>query len=353
MSLVKNSTIVLTGVMISNGLAYSFHFIAGRTLGPDEYGVFGSLMALFMLAALPATALSSAITKYTARFHHEEDLGRIAVFRKTMQTHVFIFSSVLLALAVVFSRMIADYLNIDSVIPVIIVGVSLVFSMLLPVNRGILQGMKKFQVFSVNSIIEAGARMLFLVVFLKVGLGVNGAILSYGLAFFVAFLSVFPYIKETKAARTVEDEIDIKPVYRFVMQVLMVTIVMQSILNVPSLVIKHYYSNEFTGDWTAALNLARLSLFVTAAISMVMFPEIARERDVHVKRKIFYKASLLVFVATAGMALVFFLFPKLMIMGLYGKAYLGAVPILQGMGIAMVGFGMLQLRLDYFLAKLE
>ena len=63
MGLVKNSSIVVAGIIISNLLAFVFHIYVGRVLGPAEYGVFGALMALFLIIALPAGAISSAITK--------------------------------------------------------------------------------------------------------------------------------------------------------------------------------------------------------------------------------------------------------------------------------------------------
>lgn len=353
MSILRNSTIVIAGVIVSNLLAYAFHFIAARMLGPQDYGVFGALMSLFLLIALPAGALSFAITKYTARFNYEKELGMIAVLRRKIQNDILVFSGIILLLIIIFARVIANFLKISSVIPVIIIGVTLAFTLLLPVNRGILQGMQRFFVLSVNTVIEALARVVLLVLFLFWGYGVNGAILAYGLAYLIAFLWIFPYIKETKGTITVTKKIDIKPIYKFIFQVLTVNMILQSILNIPSLLIKHFYSSELTGNWTAALNLARLSLFLVTSISLVMFPEISKEKDVVAKKKIFYKSTILALIATILMAMVFFFIPQFLIQCLYGKSFYGAVPILKFMGFAMIFFGLLQLRMDYFLAKLK
>jgi len=353
MSLVRNSTIVIFGVIVSNLLTYLFHLIAGRVLGPADYGVFGALMALFLLTALPASALSFAISKFTSRFYSENSLGSIAQLRKEMQTNVLIFSLIMLTLIILFSQTIADFLKIKSTLSVIVVGIALVFALLLPVNRGVLQGMKKFKVLSWNLIIEAFSRLALLGIFLYLGLGIKGAVLAYGLAYSVAFFIIFRSIKETREQVSFAEKIEIKPVYRFIFQVMLANIFLQSIINIPSLLIKHFYSSEFTGNWTAALNLARLSLFIVSAISLVMFPEIAKEKDTVVKKKIFYKSTLLVLGATSGMAILCFFIPQLLIQGLYGKSFLGAVPILKCMGFAMIFFGLLQLRMDYFLASLK
>ncbi|MCS3799951.1 oligosaccharide flippase family protein [Niastella sp. OAS944] len=353
MSLLKNSTIVVAGVFVSNLLAYGFHFVAGRLLGPQDYGVFGALMSLFLLVALPAGALSFAITKFTARFNFESELGMIGVLRKKIQNDVLVFSGIILLLIVVFANFIASFLKIHSNTPVIIIGITLAFSLLLPVNRGILQGLQKFLHYSWNTVIEAFIRLILLVSFLFLGMGVNGAILAYGLAYFIAFLWIFPYIKETKDVTTATRKIDIKPIYKFIFQVLTANMILQSVLNIPSLLIKHFYSSEITGNWVAALNLARLSLFLVTGISLVMFPQISKEKNAILKKKIFYKSTFLVLIATSGMAIAFFFIPQFLIQSLYGKDFDGAVPILQYMGFAMIFFGLLQLRMDYFLASLK
>ncbi len=353
MSLLKNSTIVIAGVVISNLLAYVFHFIAGRMLGPEDYGEFGALMALYLIVALPVASLAYAISKFTARFNTGNELGKIALLRKKMQNDILIFSCLMLFLIIVFSKMISNFLNITSAVSIIIVGFTLVFALLLPVNNGILLGMKKFRALSMNAIIEAFARLVLLLVFLYLGYSVNGAILAYGIAYFIAFLWTFPYLKEIRVAAMSVDKIEVKPIYKFIFQVLLVNIIVQSILNIPSLFVKHFYSSEFTGYWTAALNIARISLFITGAISLVIFPEIAGEEVVQIRKKIFEKAALLALIASSGMALIFFTMPQLFIKILYGSSYLDAVPILEWMGIAMIFIGLFQLYANYYLAKLK
>jgi len=310
-------------------------------------------MALFVMVALPAWALNSAVTKFTSRFYAENRLTEIAVLRKKMQKDVLIFSAAILLIIILCSPWIADFLKIPSALPVIIIGFTLVFALLMPLNRGILQGMKKFRILSVNTIIEAGARLVLLAFFLFLGQGVIGAILAYGLAYFIAFLAVFPNIKETKTGIISTEVAPIKPVYIFILKVLLANLLIQSMINVPSLVIKHLYTDEFTGYWTAALNIARLSLFVTTAISMVMFPEIAGEQDQQNKKKIFNRAALLVLFTSLGAAIVFFTIPGFLLQMLYGSSFEGAVPLLEWMGFGMIFIGLLQLRVDYFLAQLK
>jgi O-antigen/teichoic acid export membrane protein len=343
----------MVGVVVSNLLAYVFHFVAGRMLGPEDYGEFGALMALFILVGIPASILGSAVTKFTSRYHSEDKLGIISLFRKKIMKIALILSSILLGGFVLLAHNIASFLKIDSANSIIIVGITLAIAVLLPINRGVLQGMKKFKVLTWNSILEAFSRLALLVILLYLGYSVNGAVLAYGLAYLVAFLFVFPYIKETKVAVTDFEKIEMKPIYRFILMVFVVSIFIQGLINAPSLFVKHYYSAQFTGYWTAALTIARTSLFVSGAISLVMFPEISREKDPLMRKKFFNKAAILVVAGLSAMAFIQFIIPQFIIKILYGPAYIGAAPILQWMGFAMILIGLIQLRADYFLAKLK
>ena len=82
MSLLKNSTIIIIGIIISNILAYIFHIYVGRVLGPADYGVFGALMALFMIIALPTGAISFAVTKFISKFNVNKEYNKICFLAK-------------------------------------------------------------------------------------------------------------------------------------------------------------------------------------------------------------------------------------------------------------------------------
>ncbi len=353
MNLLKNTTIIIVGNVIANVLAYAFHFIAGRMLGPEQYGEVGSLMALFTLVAMPASALAGSISKFTSRFFVDEEYSKIAALRSRTQRDVLLFSGIVIIVFAVFSSYIANYLKIDSVFPIIIVGITLLFSLLLTLNRGVLQGLKKFKAISWNSIIEAFARLVLLALFLYFGGSVSATVMAYGFAYFIAYLLVFPLIKEVSMATTEGDLIDMKSVYRFSIQVFLVNIIFQTLTNLPSLFIKHYYSNEFNGYWTAALNIARISQFVTGAISMVMFPEIVAEKNHQLRTKIFQKSMFFVFLSSSAVTLVMFLMPQVILQVLYGNKFLGAAQLLGWMGLAMAFIGSIQVWINYKLAKLD
>lgn len=348
-SMLKNSSIVVAGIIISNILAYVFHIYVGRSLGPAEYGVFGVLMALLTIISLPAGAISSSSTKYIAKYNIQKKQGQIGLLRRNLSVKIITYSLIVFLVIILFSKPIANYLNIESQISVVLVGLASIFALMLPINRGVLQGMKKFKAYSVNTILESIIRLVLVLLFIYAGLKADGAILAYGLAYFFAFLLIFPLTKEVHPDNK-NEKLASPNFLKFAILVLIVSLIIQGIINIPTIFIKHYLTAEFTGLWTAALTLARISLFVVGGIILVMFPEVAETSHPKDKIAIFKKALIMTLVASVGVAIVFWIAPQPFIQILYGSEFLGAVPILKWMSVAMIGVATLQLSLNYWLA---
>lgn len=350
MGILKSSSIVVVGIIISNVFAYVFHIYVGRSLGPVDYGVFGALISLLTILSLPSSAIGSAVTKFSAKFSSKKQYSKIGALRKKMQNKMLMLGAILLLFIIMLSQNIADYLQIESNIPVIVMCTSLFFALISPVNRGVLQGLKKFKVYSWNGILESVVRLILVVVLLLMGFGINGSLIAYGLAYGIAFLAIFPFIKETNTGKK-NKEGELRGVYRFALFVLFVNLSLQGIINLPTIFIKHFLTAEFAGYWTAALTLSRSTLCVIGGIVIVMFPEVAEKTNKKEQKQIFKKALFLTLLASIGIALIFWLIPNIFISLLYGKEFLGAVPILRWMGVAMIGISLLQLRMNYWLAK--
>ena len=347
MSLLKNSTIVVAGIIISNLLAYVFHFVVGRILGPADYGVFGALFAIFMILTIPMSAISSGVSKFTARFVSKKEDSKIDSLLYKIFIGIIVYSLIIFVLAVVLRDFIANYIDVGPNTLIILVAFSAIVSLFCSISRGYLQGIKSFGVYSCSLIFESTIRLVIVLLLFAIGFGAGGAIVAFGAGYFITFLALIPFIKIKKAKK----RINITGVYRFIFLVLVTNLLIHLLINAPTIFIKHYFSSEFTGLWTAALTIARISLFVTSAIALVMFPEVASRENHKDKKQIFNKSFLLTLVSSVGIAIAFFLFGKFAILLLYGSAYLPAVPILVGLGIAMIFLSLLQLWLNYWLAK--
>ena len=69
----KDNFILFSGLFILNILGYFFHFYAGRKLGPEDYGIFGSLLSLIYIILMPLNSLQTIISKFVSNFKVKND----------------------------------------------------------------------------------------------------------------------------------------------------------------------------------------------------------------------------------------------------------------------------------------
>ena len=348
-SLFKHSSIMFSSIMIANIFAYLFHIFMARYLGPASYGELGSLLAIFMILSVPIGTIQTVITKHISRFHNRNEDGKVGSLIFSSIKKLFYYGLFAFILVSVLSPFIASFLKIDSSIPVIIVGFTVLFSVLLPVNRGALQGLQKFNALAVNNVLEAVFRLLLGIVLVFFGLGVNGALIAFGLGYFVAFLIAFISLKKYFDKR--DGNINVKEIYRFTLPVFLAVLFINLIVNLPTVFIKHYYTAEFTGYWSVSLTLARIILFISGSTSTVMFSKISSSENINEIKRIFKQSLLYVAISSLLISLTFFFFSKSILLILFGNNYLPAEGILRWLGFGISLVALLVVYINYWLAN--
>src|SRR3989344_1285742 len=350
-SLFKHSSIMFSSIMIANVFAYLFHIFMARNLGPASYGEFGSLLAIFMILSVPVGTIQTVITKFVSRFNSKNEDGKVGSLIFSSIKKLFYYGLFAFILVSLLSPFIAKFLHIDSSIPVIIVGFTVLFSVILPVNRGALQGLQKFNALAVNNVLESVFRLLLGSVLVVLGFGVSGALLAFGLGYFVAFLIAFVSLKKYFDKR--DGNINVKEIYKFTLPVFVLGLIMNLLINLPTVFIKHFYSSEFTGLWNVALTLARIILFVSSSVSLVMFSKISSLESLKEKKEVFKKSLGYVVLSSLSISLIFFFFSEPILLILFGQEYLNGAVILKWMGIISILISILQVNIRYKLAKLK
>jgi len=348
-SFFKHSSITFFSIMIANIFAYLFHIFMARYLGPASYGELGSLLAVFMILSVPVGTIQTVITKYIARFHSKNEEGKVGSLIFSSIRKLFYYGLFAFILVSTLSPFISSFLKINSFIPIIVVGFTVLFSVLLPVNRGALQGLQKFNALAVNNVLEAVFRLLLGIVLVVLGFGVNGALLAFGLGYFIAFLIAFVSLKKYFDKR--DGNINVKEIYKFTLPVFLAVLFINLIVNLPTVFIKHFYSSEFTGLWNVSLTLARIILFVSSSVSLVMFSKVSSLESLKEKKEVFKKSLGYVVLSSLSISLIFFFFSEPILLILFGQEYLKGAVILKwlGFGIGVVSF--VQVMVYYWLER--
>ena len=227
-----------------------------------------------------------------------------------------------------------------------------IFSTLLPVNLGIIQGLEKFFSLGINMILNFSAKLIFGIFLVLIGFGVNGAIGGVVIGFFVALIfSYVPIRNYFHQNGNNEIKFDFSELYKYSFPTMIAMFCFSVPANIDVILAKHFFESNTAGIYTAATVLGKIILFVPGAIAIVMFPKISR---LHAEKKdtnyVLNISLVYTAVLSGAMALGYWFFPNLAITIPYGIEYLDAIPVLRLYGLAMFFFSLTVVIMRYTLA---
>lgn len=336
------------GSMIVNVSNYLFHLILGRSLGPAGYGIVVSLISLLTVLSVPASAISTIATKFASDEQAKNNLGAVREFLKRLSQYLLIIGLLVFLALIVFAPYLANYLNINTSY-VRIIAILILFVFLVALNRGLMQGLKLFRSFAVNTMIEPLAKIGIFLALFYLGLQITGAIwaligstiIAYALSF-LPLKSIFKIAKKTITLRKIWH-------YSFYTFLVFVFLALVSYLDV--LLVKHYFPQEQAGLYAALSTIGKIVLYVSMPIVTVMFPFIS---EAQAKGKKHFPLLVQTFLIVGGLSLLVLIIykfaPSLVVGLLFGQEFLAITPYLLIMGAAYAFLALDYVFIYYYLS---
>lgn len=330
----KDNFMLFIGVFLLNVLGYFFHFYVGRKLGPSDYGVFGSLLSLIYIIAMPLNAIQTSITKFVSSFKVKNEHEKISYLLVQSLKKITIIGIGIFILFLALSPFIAKFLKINSLTPLFVLSIFLFFSLLIPIVRGVLQGLQRFKLLSVSYILEGVFKLGTGVLLIIAGFGVSGAIGGFSLSYLFAFIFTFYFL--IKYLKGKKEKFNSKEIYKYSFPVLIILLSLTGIYTIDLILVKHFLDSISAGYYAALSLLGKVMFFGTLSISMVMFSKSSESflTDKNHK-KILYKSLILVSLFSLGVTLFYFLFPVFTINLLFGAEYYAISGLLGWFGVFM------------------
>ena len=341
-SLIRDSAIFFFASLTLSISGFIFHFFMGRFLGPESYGILGALFSLFYIFLVAFLVIQTTITNFVASYNSKHQDKKINVLLRSSLKNLFYIGIIATAAYISLSPIIAKFLNMPTLY-VILMSPILLLSFLLPVTRGVMQGLQWFKKLGVNMTIEGLSKVSLGIFFVLMGMHISGAILAAAMAYVIPFFLSFYIIK--KYTKKENEKIESKAVYSYSIPVIISLVIFTGFYTVDVLLVKHFLSDNKAGLYVALSFLGKIIFFGTQSIALVMFPKsVANFTSNKLSKKIVTKAMIIVTTIGGTGVLAYFILPKLVISILYGKEYLSISPVL-----GIYGLFMLLLSLNYVL----
>lgn len=346
----RKNILKLSLMLFAAVASYFFYFLMARMLSVEDYGLLYSLIALTYLFAVPQETIRTVIAKYTVNLIAKKERGKIKWFFLKAVKVILIYSIIIFIIFLAAIPFLMKLLHAP-VVPLVIIGSSLLVTFLLPVVWGLLQGLQRFDHLGINNSIETAVKLVVAIALVLFGLGVNGALIaipaSIAAAFFIGFWPVKDILK-TKAEPFKEAKIA-----KYSMAAFIIFLFFVAMYSLDVIFVRYFFSAKTSGFYGSISVISKIIIFVSVVITRVMFSAVAERHANRVKkkqekarekaeerkekdaRKLLLTAIFYVLAVIAFFLILSIFVPEGLIQTVVGSRYLEIAPSLKYMVIAM------------------
>lgn len=347
--LVKGSITLFFLINLFNFLNYLFQFAMARMLGPAEFSVFSVLMAMVYVLNIPIESIQLIASKYTSNLYNTS-LGQVkgllfTLFYKGQKVAFFLY-----LIFIPLSFLLSFLLSISPIL-LLFAGSLIFLSFIIPINRGILQGRKQFSALGWSMVVEALFKIFLGVLFVFIGWKVYGAFAAIFIGVIISLFLSFFFVRDI--IRTKKEDTNIKGIFDYSFSVFLSMIIINVMLAIDVIFAKMFFTDEVAGSYAIASLFGKMIFLGAFPISKAMFPLTSNNTDVNNSRRNLKNAINILSLLTLVPVLLLALFPKIMILVLFGEQYVGVSNLLWIVGLSSVFLSFANLFLFYLLSLKE
>ncbi len=351
-SLASQAGFLLIATVTGYAFAYLYLIIMGRFLGPEIFGILGALFAIFYIACLIGQALREAIATNVAEI--KAKVGELAAVSTFVKLGVKLGLLCLLPpLAfIVAAQYIASFFHLSSAGAVFILGFSLSTALLLDVVLGLHQGLQRFRDLGISGYLTSqGLKVLFGVAFVWIGWDLSGAVGALLASTAIATVVGLALVRKQLASgahNPVRYNPKLGPI---LIPTLILAVFMAMPTSVDVMLVTHFFGGKEAGVYTAVATLGKVVIFLPMAVSFVLLPKATESHTLGLgTRNILFQSLLIAFILSSGVALLYWVFPDIIVKLFFGVAYTEAGALIGWYGTAMLLFSLNVVLIHYSLA---
>lgn len=347
-------TLFLFGIdALTNVVDYGFHIYMGRVLLPGDFAIVQTINATLLIVLTTCAVLQPVVAKYVAEFRSQEngaEKGR-AVFQSYFAQGTLI-GLLLTGVVWLLREPIATALKVP-VAAITVSALVVALALVRPVVFGMLQGQQQFVAFGWSRAAFAFGRLA--IAFLLVGVAGGGALggitaifLGTALSLGVGVLAVGRGLwhRTPTLPRHLIGEGWKLSFWAFIAYA-----TYMSLLNSDLIWVNRTFAPDVAGSYAAATLFRRILSVLPGVVLVILYPRIvALVAQGRLPDKLLMQASGVVITPTLLLTLLYFAYSGSLVTLVLGNGYLAAAPLLGWMGVAMVGYGMVGIWLNLFLA---
>jgi len=351
--LISGSFYIFIGSIFANFLAFILNLFLARNLSYADYGIFASLLSIVMLASIPSGSMNTILVRFSTDYYSKEQIDKLKGFYKKASKFIFSFSFFILLCFVIFSSLIKNFLHLDNIAYVVVVGLCVFTIYIQVLNGGFLQGLMKFGFLSFVGVFSGIIKLIVGIALVFLGFRAFSGLwaiffMSLG-AFLIGFIPLrFIFSKKTENSV----HISTKEIIEYAFPAFIVVFSMTSFITTDVILVKHFFNSQAAGFYAGLSLIGKVIFYFTSPISIVMFPLLIKRYNLGRSfNNLFYLALFLVLIPSFAITGFYFLFPKFIInLFLAGRDYLSIAKYAGLFGINLTIFSVINIFVNFFLS---
>ena len=311
----KKFTFDVGWIFSSSIVVLMLHFfqkpIMARYLGPDGLGLFSmALMIIGVINLIALFGIDGALVKYVAEY--KEHVSKVSSLVSSALITMLIIGVITSLALFVFSNTFADIFNMPSLSLLLkIYATVFPFLFTLAIIHSLLNGLREMRYSAFFRILQASLVLAFILTFLFLGLGVEGAMLGTVFGTFVTVGVAIVIVKKFVHFTVSDYKKNTTMLASFGSRLVGANMLGQIQTSIDTIMIGYFLTSTEVGYYAIAISLSRFFFLVPRAMATVSFPAISEywAKDNHqainklVDKSTKYSACILIF---AGMFVIFF-----------------------------------------------
>ena len=348
----RGTSIFMVGNVVVSGLAFTYHFLLARLLGPHEYGILAALFGLLYFVQVPINTVDFLITKLISSFEAEKIVGHTRGLISYLIQKIGLISLLVFPVLLLLSKFVQDFLKLPEIGPVIAIWLFIYLLLIITVLRAVLKAWLRFTDLVLNQIIEMVARLGLSVVFIYFvsawyGWGLAGVILA---SLLVLFISLFQ-VREILSVPTDKFEHHKWPIKSLGIGGLVLSLAYTLMYSIDILLVKHFFSDYWTGIYAVLVTAGKVVYFAQSPLSTAIIPVVARksQHPAHARNDLWFLLGISGLIGTSIVGL-YFVASQVLVISVFSSKFIAAAPLMAWMGLAIFGYALANTCAGFLLA---
>lgn len=340
---------VLVGI-----LGYLFQIYVGRFLSPEEFALFSSLIALYMLLGSPLTFVNMLVVKKVSVSRALDQLSSLKSTFFRLQKLLLILSFLLIIFAYYAQDFLVIYIKNASKPELLVLSMLLSVNLFFVINNAYLQGLQFFGKQSITHLLFAFGKLILGGIFIISGWGVLGALLgvtiSTAISALLAGIYIYSVFRGQEDLLLIQDEAN-NASNGGSISILVMSIAFALLTQFDMILVNWLYSPEEAGMYAAASVLGKAVLYIPSGLVIALFPMIVEGSVKDSNTSHILKLALSATLMMCGiLAVIYFFYGEELITLIYGTSYIGAGSLLSWYGLAMLPLALIIILEHYLIA---